>query len=125
MILVDTSVWVDHLRNGNAQLVRLLDAGHVLVHPFIIGEVALGQIRQREMILTALADLPRTQVATEEEAMYFIERHALHGRGVGYIDVHLLAAVRLTAGAALWTVDKRLHAAADSLGLAMEPHRNA
>lgn len=121
MILVDTSVWVDHLRNGDAALVRLLDAGRVLVHPFVVGEVALGRLRRRSMVLAALADLPRAQVATDEEAMNFIERHALHGHGIGYVDVHLLAAVRLTAGATLWTLDRRLHAAADTLGAAMKP----
>jgi predicted nucleic acid-binding protein len=125
LILVDTSVWVDHLRRGSAPLIKLLDAGRVLVHPFIIGEVALGQLQQRDVILAALSDLPRAQVATEEEAMSFIERHALHGRGVGYIEVHLLAAVRLTAGAALWTTDRRLHAVADALGLAVKLERNS
>ena len=125
MILVDTSIWVDHLRKDNAPLVKLLDAGRVLTHPFVIGEIALGQMRQRRAILAALSDLPRTQVATDDEAMTFIERHALFGRGIGYIDVHLLAAVRLTAGATLWTTDRRLHAAADALGLVMTPDRHA
>lgn len=124
MILVDTSVWVDHLRESNAPLVKLLDAGRVLAHPFIIGEVALGQMRQRKAILAALSDLPRVQVATEEEALGFIESQALHGRGVGYVDVHLLAAVRLTAGAVLWTNDRRLHAVADAFGLAVKPDRD-
>jgi hypothetical protein len=125
LILVDTSVWVDHLRKDNAPLIKLLDAGRVLIHPLVIGEIALGQMRQRKAILAALSDLPRAQVATEEEAMHFIERHTLYGRGVGYIDVHLLAAVRLTAGAALWTTDRRLHAVADALGLAMKPDRGS
>lgn len=125
MILVDTSVWVDHLRQNNAPLVKLLDAGRVLIHPFVIGEIALGQMRQRQAILAALSDLPRTLVATDEEAMNFIERHALHGRGIGYIDIHLLAAVRLTAGAALWTTDRRLHSVADALGLVMRPDRRS
>ena len=119
MILVDTSVWVDHLRRGNPALVKLLDAGRVLVHPFVISEVALGQMRQRQVILTALMDLPRVLVATEEEAMSFIAGHALYGRGVGHVDVHLLAAVRLTTGVALWTNDRKLHAVADALGLAV------
>lgn len=125
MILVDTSVWVDHLRKDSAPLVQLLDAGRVLVHPFVIGEVALGEMRQHKIILAALLDLPRARVATDEEAMGFIERHALYGRGVGYIDVHLLAAVRLTEGAALWTADRRLHAVADALGLAVKSHGNS
>lgn len=125
MILVDTSVWVDHLRQNNAPLVKLLDAGRVLIHPFVIGEIALGHLRQRQAILAALSDLPRTLVATDEEAMNFIERHALHGSGIGYIDVHLLAAVRLTEGAALWTTDRRLHRVADALGLVMRPDRRS
>ena len=125
MILVDTSVWVDHLRKDNAPLGKLLDAGRVLVHPFVIGEVALGQMRQRKVILADLLDLPRAQVATEEEAMRFIERHALYGRGVGYIDVHLLAAVRLTPGASLWTKDRKLHAVAHALGLARNQDGNS
>lgn len=119
MILVDTSVWVDHLRRDNAPLAKLLDAGRVLIHPFVIGEVALGHMRQRKVILAALSDLPRTQVATEEEVLSFIEHNTLFGRGVGYIDVHLLAAVRLTPGSSLWTKDRKLHAVADALGLVM------
>lgn len=125
MILVDTSVWVDHLRRSNATLVALLYAGRVLVHPFVIGEVSLGHMRQREVIMAALVDLPRAAVATDDEAIGFIERHALYGRGVGYVDVHLLAAVRLTAGAAFWTNDRRLHAVAEALGLATQPDRSA
>lgn len=120
MILVDASVWVDHLRRNNAALVELLNGGRVLVHPFVIGEVALGQMRQREVILAALLDLPRAQVATAEEVMTFIERHNLYGRGVGYVDVHLLAAARLTTDATLWTNDQRLHVVADALGLAVK-----
>jgi len=120
LILVDASVWVDHLRRNNAALVELLNGGRVLVHPFVIGEVALGQMRQREVILAALLDLPRAQVATAEEVMTFIERHNLYGRGVGYVDVHLLAAARLTTDATLWTNDQRLHVVADALGLAVK-----
>ena len=117
MILVDTSVWVDHLRRDNAALVKLLHSGRVLVHPFVIGEVALGQMRQRKVILAALLDLPHAQVATEQEAMSFIERHTLYGRGVGYVDVHLLAAVRLTPGVQLWTNDNRLQRVAVQLDM--------
>ncbi|HLI12842.1 MAG TPA: PIN domain-containing protein [Alphaproteobacteria bacterium] len=123
MILVDTSVWVDHLRRKSAPLSKLLEAGRVLVHPFVIGEVALGHMRQRNLILAALSNLPRTQVATEDEVLSFIERNALFGRGVGYIDVHLLAAAQLTPGASLWTKDRKLHAVADALGLAVAEDR--
>jgi predicted nucleic acid-binding protein len=119
VILVDTSVWVDHLRADDKALGGLLDTGMVLTHPFVIGELALADLRQRELVLGALSDLPRASVAKDAEVLHFIDRHALFGRGVGYIDIHLLAAVRLTAGAALWTHDKRLHAVADQLGLAM------
>ena len=119
MILVDTSVWVDHLRASNAALVGLLDAGMVLAHPFVIGELALGNLGRRETVLSALSDLPRAIVATDAVVPHFIDRHTLFGRGVGYIDIHLLAAVRLTAGAQLWTRDKRLHGVAVPLGLAI------
>ncbi len=118
MILVDTSVWIGHLRAVDKALAKLLDGGMVLTHPFIIGELALGNLRQREAVLTALSDLPSASIATDAEVLHFIEHHALFGRGVGYIDAHLLAAVRLTADAALWTSDKRLHGIAVQLGLA-------
>jgi predicted nucleic acid-binding protein len=95
LILVDTSVWVDHLRSGNKTLAGLLDAGMVLVHPFFIGELALCHQRQRAVILAALSNLPQTSLATDTEVLHFIDRNGLSGRGVGYVDVHLLAAVRL------------------------------
>jgi predicted nucleic acid-binding protein len=116
--LVDTSVWVDHLRAANPALARLLERGEVLGHPFVVGEIALGDLRQRESILRALFRLPSAAVATHAEVLHFIEAAALFARGVGYVDVHLLAAVRLTAGARLWTHDKRLHELALGLGLA-------
>jgi predicted nucleic acid-binding protein len=119
LILVDTSVWVGHLRASDEILVGLLDAGMVLAHPFVVGELALGTLTQRGTVLEALSDLPRAVVATDGEVLHLIDRHRLFGRGVGYIDIHLLAAVRLTAGAALWTHDKRLHGVAVQLGLAM------
>lgn len=119
MILVDTSVWVGHLRAVDRALAELLDSGMVLAHPFVIGELALGNLRQREIVLTALSDLPSASIATDAEVLHFIGHHALFGRGIGYIDAHLLAAVRLTADAALWTTDKRLHGIADQLGLAV------
>ena len=118
MILVDTSVWVDHLRAGDTTLAGLLHAGMVLVHPFVIGELALGNLRQRALVLGALSDLPQASVATDAEVRRFIESHALFGRGIGYLDAHLLAAARLTAGAQVWTRDQRLHGVADRLGLA-------
>jgi len=124
VILVDTSVWVDHLRTGDKALAALLDAAMILAHPFVIGELALGNLRQREIVLNALANLPHATVAADAEVLHFIERHALPGRGIGYIDAHLLAAAKLTAGAELWTNDKRLHGIAVQLGLALTPPRS-
>ena len=118
MILVDTSVWVDHLRKGDQVLARLLDATQVLSHPFIVGELALGDLRQRDLILRTLQDLPQAVVASPGEVLHFIDRHALAGSGAGYVDAHLLAASQLTAGATLWTRDKQLHGIAERLGLA-------
>jgi predicted nucleic acid-binding protein len=122
LILVDTSIWIDHLRVDNPALKTLLDAGRVLMHPFVIGELALGRMRQREMILAALSDLPRAELATDAEVLGFVDRQALFGRGIGYVDVHLLASVRLAAGAKLWTKDTRLRDVAEELGLAMTAH---
>lgn len=117
MILVDTSVWVDHLRSRNEMLAGLLDTGRVLTHPFVIGEVALGTLRQRKAVLGALTNLPAAAVATDAEILDLIDRCALHGRGVGYVDAHLLASARLTVGACPWTRDKRLRAIAAEMKL--------
>jgi predicted nucleic acid-binding protein len=119
MILIDTSVWVDHLRKGDAKLKALLGAGQVLVHSFVIGELALGNLRQRDAILQSLRDLPQAASAGDGEVLDFIERNALFGLGIGYVDAQLLASARLSA-AALWTRDKRLHKAAVRLGLAAQ-----
>lgn len=124
MILVDTSVWVDHLRSGDKALAGLLEAGMVLTHPFVVVELALGNLRQREIVMSALSGLPCASVATDEEILHFIDHHALFGRGVGYVDVHLLAGARLTGGAALWTNDKRLRGIAAELELAFKPRQN-
>jgi predicted nucleic acid-binding protein len=118
VILVDSSVWVDHLRSGDTTLARLLDDGRVIAHPFVVGELALGSLRQRELILTALQDLPQAVVASDIEVLRFINQQALYGLGIGYVDAHLLASVRLTAGGSLWTRDKRLQSVADRLGVA-------
>jgi predicted nucleic acid-binding protein len=123
VILVDTSVWVDHLRARNKVLAGLLDAGMIVAHPFVIGELALGNLRQRDVVLAALSDLPPVRIATDAEVLHFIGGHELSGRGIGYVDVHLLAAARLTAGTTLWTNDKRLQAIAHQLGLAMALRR--
>jgi predicted nucleic acid-binding protein len=120
LILVDRSVWVDHLRSGDAQLAALLERGGVVMHPFVVGEIACGSLTHRASILELLRELPAASVAESEEVLGFIERHALHGKGIGYVDVHLLASVALTQGARLWTRDKRLQAAADDLGCAYQ-----
>jgi hypothetical protein len=104
VILVDTSVW-DHLRAAKPALARLLDRGEVLGHPFVVGEIALGDLRQRERILRALLRLPSAAVATHGEVLHIVEAGALFARGFGYDDVHLLAAASLTARARLWTHD--------------------
>lgn len=117
MILIDTSVWIDHLRIGDSTLAGLLERGAALTHPFVIGELALGNLRQRELVLRMLSRLPGASVATDAEVLRFIDRHALIGRGVGYVDVHLLAAVKLTAGSQLWTFDKRLNDVAIQMGM--------
>jgi predicted nucleic acid-binding protein len=117
MILVDTAVWVDHLRSGEPTLAALLEAGRVLGHAFVRGELACGQLRQRAMILSFLARLPQAAIATDAEATDLIERRRLMGRDIGYVDVHLLAGAMLTPGARLWTRDRNLAAVAQSLGL--------
>lgn len=121
MILADTSVWVDHLRRGHPTLARLLEACEVLAHPFVIGELALGHLERRDLILGDLRDLPQAAVASHQELLHFIGQRRLFGRGLGYVDAHLLAATQLTAGAALWTQDKRLHRVAEELALAARP----
>ena len=116
MILVDTSVWVAHLRTGDAQLEGLLQDGEVLCHPFVIGELACGQIHNRSEILSLLRALPMAAVAEQKEILQFIETHRLMGIGLGLIDVHLLAAARLTR-VPLWTSDRRLKAASRSVSV--------
>lgn len=120
MILVDTSVWIDHLRHGDVELTRLLNAGQVLIHHFVIGELALGNMQNRNAVLDSLQSLPRVTSASDEEALHFIENNGLAGKGVGYIDAHLLAAVRLSPDALLWTRDKRLLAESIRLGLCVK-----
>ena len=117
MILVDTSVWVDHFRVGEPALAHLLDYGLVLAHPWVTGELALGHLAQRQEILALLAGLPSAEIATDAEVAGLIEAEHLYGLGVGYVDAQLLAATRLTADARLWTADKRLAAIARRLRL--------
>ena len=116
-MLVDTSVWIDHLRHGDSELTAALEAGQVDMHPFVVGELACGNLRARTELLGLLLALPPIAVATDNEVLFFIDEHELMGRGIGYVDAHLLASARL-GGATLWTRDKRLHATAAELGLA-------
>lgn len=118
MILVDTSIWIDHLRSPDDKLTQLLMDGQVMAHPFVTGELALGNLRNREEILAALLDLVQAPVASDTEVLRFIAAESLYGLGIGYIDAHLLAAVRLAPGSLLWTRDKRLAGASARQGIA-------
>jgi predicted nucleic acid-binding protein len=120
VIIADTSVWVDHLRGGGGKLERALVAGSILIHPFVIGEISLGHLRQRKRILEDLRALPMAAVAADDEVLGLIDQAKLFGRGVGYIDAHLLAATRLSGNSALWTYDRPLLEAAQYLGLAYD-----
>ena len=118
MILVDTSVWIDHLHKTIPALAEALERENVLTHPFVIGELACGYLKNRREILDLISKLPSCIAANDEEALHFIERHRLWGKGIGFIDVHLLVSVVLTPAAQLWTTDKRLDVIAAQLGIA-------
>ncbi|MEO8348817.1 MAG: PIN domain-containing protein [Acidobacteriota bacterium] len=115
-MLVDTSVWVDHLRRGNPRLEALLRDGLVLVHPFVLGELSLGRLRKRAEILGLLAEMPPAETAGHDEVLEFVDRHGLAGSGVGWVDVHLLVSAVLSR-VPLWTLDRRLAVAARRLAL--------
>jgi hypothetical protein len=117
MVLVDTSVWVAHLRDGDTGLETLLNEGHVLCHPFIVGELACGNLKNRAEILSLLRALPMAIYAEYEEVMQFIENYRLMGTGLGYLDAHLLSSAVLTK-IPLWTLDKQLNQVSLKLGLA-------
>lgn len=121
MILVDTSVWIGHLRSADPVLMRLLEQGRVLAHPFVVGELALGNLRHRQEFLVALGQMPMATSAHVDEVLAFIDMQRLQVLGLGYVDVHLLASVRLTTGSKLWTSDRRLKEAAGGLGVAFDP----
>ena len=120
MILVDTSVWIDHLRSGEPALATALEGGRVMMRPFVLGELACGNLQNRREVLRLLNALPAAPTATDPEALDFIERRALTGRGLGYIDVHLLASTALAAAARMWTRDRRLAAVAAELELVFD-----
>jgi hypothetical protein len=114
MVLVDTSVWVSHLRDGNAELANLLNDGRVLCHPLIVGELACGNLKDRAVILSSLQVLPMSIEAEHHEVLSFIENNRLMGKGMGYVDVHLITSAVLM-GVPIWTLDKKLAQTADSL----------
>ena len=114
MMLVDTSVWVDHLRNGNDDLRELLLKNEVACHSMVIGELACGNLKRRKELLSLLHALPSIERVTDDEILYFIEQHRLSGRGLGLVDIHILASCAIS-DATLWTLDDRLQRAADDL----------
>lgn len=118
MILVDSSVWIDHLRSSDDRLCKLLEAGAVLMHTMVIGELACGSLQHRDRRLRQWKDLPRLSSVSDDEAMRFIDHHHIMSRGLGFIDVHLLAAVAAATGTRLWTHDRRLAEITEELALA-------
>ncbi|AFL87866.1 putative nucleic acid-binding protein, contains PIN domain [Terriglobus roseus DSM 18391] len=118
MTLVDTSVWLDHLNTAVPSLARLLLKDEIMMHRYVIGEVAMGNWRRRSQTLADLNEMRQVMPATHSEVLQLVERHHLYGTGIGYVDVHLLAAVRMTPGCDFWTRDKRLKTAATKLGIA-------
>jgi predicted nucleic acid-binding protein len=117
VILADTSVWIDHFRLGDPLLEARLEEGAILIHPFVVGEIAMGNLRQRDAVLSWIRELPKATVAEDAEVLHVIESEQLYGRGVGYIDAHLIAAVLLTPEATLWTRDQALRSVAESLNV--------
>jgi predicted nucleic acid-binding protein len=116
MTLVDSSVWVDHLRHANASLIELLEGDEALCHPFVVGELACGYLRSRVATITLLQTLPQAPIAEHGEVLVLVERHQLMASGIGWVDAHLLGSA-LLAGAALWTHDRPLANAASRLGV--------
>lgn len=123
MVLVDTSVWVDHLRSTDEQLIELLEHGRVFVHPMIIGELACGNLQNRKQILSLLKNLPHAVEATHDEVFLCLEKNELMGKGIGFVDMHLLASSLLSPGTLLWTRDRRLSDLADSLSICWKAAR--
>ena len=124
MILVDTSVWVDHLRTGNSMLVDNLRSGNVLCHPLIIAELALGTLKSRSQVLSLLDDLPKAPDVTVEEIRVLTENRKLYGRGIGVVYLHLVASCLLAPGTSLWTGDRRLQAVAAGVGVRIDQASN-
>jgi predicted nucleic acid-binding protein len=120
-ILVDTSVWIDHLRDKDEQLVSLLKQNRVLMHSMVRGELACGCLHNRDQILSLLKNLPHISEASHDEALYCLEKNQLMGKGIGFIDLHLLASTFLAKNALLWTRDCRLNKLAYSLNIGWQP----
>lgn len=126
MILIDSSVWIDHFRQPLSVIFELAEGERILSHPFVIGELALGSIKDRREVIDNMAILPKAIAANDEEVLMLIERKKLFGRGIGYADAHLIASTLLTDGARLWSFDRRLTSAAQELGCAADlPAKNA
>jgi predicted nucleic acid-binding protein len=123
MVLVDTSIWIDHFRRGDPQMTALLDRGDVIMHPFVLGELMLGNVPKIAQMIDDLRALPKAIVASTDEVLEFISDRKLSGSGIGYVDVHLLAAAALTPETSIWTRDQRLRAAAQSLSLNAETRK--
>lgn len=121
MLLVDSGIWIDHLRQTVPDLERALLAANVLGHPFVTGEIAMGSLKNRETVIDALSRLPQAETATDEDVLALVERRRLFSLGLGWIDAHLLASALLTRDARLWTEDRRLRDAAERLGIAARP----
>jgi predicted nucleic acid-binding protein len=117
VILVDTSVWIDYLASRDGTMQRLLEGGLVLGHPFVTGEIAMGQLKPRAPILDSFSKLPRAVTASHAEVMTLMDRQTLYGMGIGYVDAHLLSSALLTDDCAIWTRDKRLARAASKIGV--------
>jgi predicted nucleic acid-binding protein len=122
MILADTSIWIDHFRTPDAFFRHLLDEAKVAMHPVVIGEIALSNLRNRREVLQDLKDLPQAVVADDEEVLHLIDVHILYGTGIGYADAELLASTMLSPGLKFWTNDKRLRAQAEKLGVHFQSH---
>jgi predicted nucleic acid-binding protein len=118
MILPDTAIWTDHIHGKDKQLEFLLRGDRVLVHPFVIGEIALASMKRHDAIIEAMTILRAAPVATDEDVRFMIKQHTIMGTGLGYVDAHILASARLVPGSSIWTRDKRLKAVAQRMGVA-------
>jgi len=122
IVLADTSVWTDHIRNGDAQMQVLADGERLLMHPYVIAELRMGNLKRRKTFLSGLHEMDMAVRASDEEVAALVENHRLFGSGIGWIDVHLLTSVLLMDEVRLWTRDRRLNAAAQRLGVAFQSH---